>query len=280
MYAVRIDRLNPACMIFLVDQSGSMADPVGGSHNVAKCVAVADALNRVLHELVLRCVKDRGEGPRDYFQIAVLGYGGSGVRTALSPELGSEPLVWSSALGKNPLAVETRVVTSQGPNGPVTNEARMPVWFRPVADGGTPMAAAMNTAGSIARDWVDAHPNSFPPIVVNLTDGESTDGDPMQWAQRLQSLRTNDGSLLMFNLNISSTQAPPVQFPHSADYLSDPYSRQLFAMSSVLPPHMAGAARTKGFAVAEGARGFVFNAGLSDVAAFLNIGTKTDHLLR
>ena len=49
-YGAEISRGNPTCFIFLLDQSGSMADPFGGE-SVRKADFVADAVNRTLHDL-------------------------------------------------------------------------------------------------------------------------------------------------------------------------------------------------------------------------------------
>ena len=49
-YGAEISRGNPTCFIFLLDQSGSMADPFGGEP-VRKADFVADAVNRTLHDL-------------------------------------------------------------------------------------------------------------------------------------------------------------------------------------------------------------------------------------
>ena len=77
-YTAEISRAKPTAFCFLIDQSGSMDDPYGMDSGKRKCDAVADAVNRLIATLVLRCAK--GEDVRDYFQIAVIGYGGA-VRT-------------------------------------------------------------------------------------------------------------------------------------------------------------------------------------------------------
>ena len=79
-YIAEISRTNPSCFIFLVDQSASMVDPIGGEVKVRKADVVADALNRLLTELAIRCAKE--EGVRDYFHVAVLGYGGRSAQSA------------------------------------------------------------------------------------------------------------------------------------------------------------------------------------------------------
>ena len=65
-----------------------------------------------------------------------------------------------------------------GAGGIVEQSVRIPVWFEPVADGGTPMCQAAGEAKRIIEGWIAEHPDSFPPIVIHITDGESTDGNP------------------------------------------------------------------------------------------------------
>jgi hypothetical protein len=52
-YTAEISRGNPSCFVFLIDQSGSMADVFGaGEGNQKKADGVADAINRLLQNLV------------------------------------------------------------------------------------------------------------------------------------------------------------------------------------------------------------------------------------
>ena len=55
-YAQRLDRVNPGLIVLLVDQSESMAEPLAGGY-VSKAAVVAEHLNSLLYELILRCVK-------------------------------------------------------------------------------------------------------------------------------------------------------------------------------------------------------------------------------
>ncbi|MBS2966979.1 hypothetical protein KGA66_28355, partial [Actinocrinis puniceicyclus] len=126
--------------------------------------------------------------------------------------------------------------------------------------------------------WVGERPGSFPPIVLNLTDGESTDGDPSEAAARLRSLATADGPVLLFNLHVSNGSATPVVFPDRDDSLPDAFARLLFGMSSVLPPHMKSYAAGEGLPVSDASRGFVFNADIASVVQFLDIGTRATDL--
>jgi hypothetical protein len=278
-YSSRVDREHPACLIFLLDQSDSMRDPLGGDAQRPKHVALAEILNGLLYEIVLRSVKSPQEGPRPYFAVAVVGYqtdrqGTPLVSTALGPPLDEHDIVWTPDLAKHPLRVE-RKQTGSG-----RGEVATPIWIEPVAGGGTPMMAAFDRAGLIAKSWIDSYPESFPPIVINITDGESTDGDPAGLAERLRNLRSSDGAALVFNLGLSEVSARPVLFPSDAGSLPNVHAQALFNMSSPLPGFMLDAARSQGFEVAPGARGFGFNADLRAVVTFLNVGTAVGRTLR
>src|SRR3954463_12465226 len=98
-------RTNPPCFIFLIDQSSSMAEPFGAQPEKPKAEGVADGINRLLQNLVLKCAK--GDGIRDYFHVGVIGYGGR-VIWALSGKLAGHKLVPITAIANNPLKVEQR----------------------------------------------------------------------------------------------------------------------------------------------------------------------------
>lgn len=99
-YTAEISRSNPSCLMFLVDQSTSMIDPFGGQPDRRKSDGVADAINRLLANLIIKCTK--AEGVRDYFHIGVIGYG-SRVGRALGGSLAERSLVPLSELADNPL---------------------------------------------------------------------------------------------------------------------------------------------------------------------------------
>ncbi|ORT98055.1 hypothetical protein UK99_03050, partial [Frankia casuarinae] len=75
-YTKQIDRRAPGCFIFLLDQSDSMNYPIAGRPGISKAQALADIVNDTLAMIIRRCSKERGEGPRPYYDIAVLGYSG------------------------------------------------------------------------------------------------------------------------------------------------------------------------------------------------------------
>lgn len=276
-YQAEISRNNPTCFLFLIDQSGSMADSFGGSESSrSKADGVADAINRLLQNLSLRCAKE--EGVRDYFYISVIGYGNK-VGPAFGGSLTGQELVSISQVAENPIRIEDRIrKMDDGTGGVIESKVKFPIWFESVSNSGTPMCQALSIAHRIIQNWVNQHPDCFPPVVINLTDGEATDGDPVSAAQPLTQLASTDGNILLFNLHLSSTKAPTNTFPDSETLLADDYAKQLFRMSSILPDAMIQAARNEKYQVSETSRGFVFNADLVSVINFLNIGTRPSNL--
>ncbi len=276
-YSAEISRSNPSMFLFLIDQSGSMDDSFGaGESGRKKADGVADAVNRLLQNLVIKCAKQ--EGVRDYYDVGVIGYGGK-VSAALSGTLAGRDLVPISELADAPARVEERArKVEDGAGGLVDESVKFPVWFDPVAKGGTPMCEALSKARDITAGWAQTHGGSFPPVVMNITDGESTDGDPSSAAAALTEVQTSDGNVLLFNLHLSSSAASPIQFPDAETNLPDEYAKLLFRMSSHLPSHMRSIAAQEGMAVTDGSRGFVFNADMVSVIRFLDIGTRPGNL--
>jgi hypothetical protein len=277
-YVAEISRANPSCFLFIIDQSGSMQDPFGGGDaKRTKAAGLADAINRLLQNLVIKCAKS--EGIRDYYYVGVLGYGGKGIGPAFNGSLSSRQLVPISDIGNHPARVEQRTKkVDDGIGGIIEQTVKFPIWFDPIAEGGTPMCEALNQATSVVVDWLTKHPNCFPPIVINISDGESTDGDPSTAAYDLMNLTSTDGSVLLFNLHISSSAHRPIEFPDSESGLPDSHAKLLFNMSSPLPEYMRRMVSQEGVAVSYNTRGFVFNADLVSVIRFLDIGTRPSNL--
>lgn len=274
-YSAEISRRHPGCIIFFLDQSGSMAEKFGEG-TISKASGAADAINRLLQELILKCTKE--DGVRDYFDIAIIGYGSS---VGFAGPLVGQKFVKPSWLADNPLRIEERLKKEpNGAGGLVEVKVKFPVWFDPVSSADTPMCKALELGYEWLKEWVTNHSEAFPPIVFNITDGEATDGDPENIAKEIMKLSTSDGNVLMFNCHISSTKATPILFPEGEEELpSDDLAKKLFKMSSILPKPILNLAKKEGFAVKENARGFAFNADLVHLIRFLDIGTRVSREL-
>ncbi len=247
------------------------------SSEKTKAQFVADVLNRTFVNLVTRCT--RSDGVRDYFQIGVLGYGNDGVRNGLGGALGNQVLNNISALEENPLRVEDRKrKVDDGAGGIIEQSVKFPVWFEPLSNGGTPMCDAFRRAGEELAAWCDAHPNSYPPTILHITDGESTDGDPEALADAVRQFSTLDGQVLLLNLHVSAQAGNPIAFPASEAGLPDNYAKLLFRMSSALPEHLTIVAKAKGHNVSNESRGYIFNAEAAEIVDFFDIGTRATQL--
>lgn len=272
LYTAEINRRRPACLLLLIDQSYSMSEQ-WGQNGPSKADALAMSVNRLLGNAVIQCSKGDNR-ILDYFEVGVIGYGAD-VRFALHGASGERPLLPISEVGNNPQRVdEVMRKEPDGAGGIIQVAMATPIWVDPITNGATPMVEALGVAEELLTAWAAEHPASFPPIVINLTDGMSTDGDPQPVASRIRSVKTNDGPALMFNVHLSSASMAEVLLPSSQDTLPDDFAARLFAMSSELPVQMAEAASTLGYRLQPGARGFLYNAQATSVIEFLDIGTR------
>jgi hypothetical protein len=277
-FTAEISRTNPTCLLFLIDQSSSMDGPFAGQPGKKKSEGVADAINRLLQNLVLKCAK--AEGIRDYFHVGVIGYGRE-VKPILSGSSIERALLPISAIAGAPLRVEQRKrLVDDGSGGLVEQTFRFPVWFEPTADGTTPMNGAFVAAKSVIGGFLNAHPRCYPPLVLNLTDGQPTDANPLAVAEQLKSMESTDGPVMLFNAHLSSSPNSPLAFPSSEAGLADVFARLLYRMSSILPDKMIAAAQEEGYTLKPDPRGFVFNADLVSVIRFLEIGTRVASSVR
>ncbi len=272
-YEQPINTRNPTLMIFLLDQSGSMAEPWGIDATRTKAQGVAEAVNGLINVLVSECC--RGTVVRDRYFLGVVGYGRElnlGFPGSLAGEI-SRPV---SQIASCPLRMEQRRrLVADGTGGQIEQVSEFAVWIDPVADGQTPMCQVLRVAYQVTADFVSQHPDCFPPIVFNITDGAANDGDPSPGAASLRGIASSDGNVLLFNLHISKRCSTPILYPASEVGLPDDNARRLFSMTSQLTPGMIGRAKTKEvpFADAEGARGFAFNADMASVTTLLDIAT-------
>jgi len=252
-----------------------MADPMPDT-NRRKADFTSDAINNLVRNLSLRCA--RTEGVRDYFHVAVIGYG-SNVGSAFGGPLAGKELVPISEIANSPLRIDERIrKVEDGAGGLVDQNEKFPVWFEPVASNGTPMCQAFQFAESIVHKWLSQHPDCFPPTILNITDGEANDGDPRNMANSLMQLSSSNGGLLLLNSHISSHKAVPTSFPDNREALPDEYARLLFDMSSIMPDKMQVIAKEFGFVTNANSRGYVFNADPVTFIQWLEVGTRAANL--
>ena len=105
------------------------------------------------------------------------------------------------------------------------------------------MCRALSAAAVLAGAWcaLPRNRDSFPPIVLNITDGEASDATPqtlLAEAGSIKSVATRDGNVLLFNIHLagSGTQTSAQCFPSNREELPCiRYADLLYDMSSELP---------------------------------------------
>lgn len=268
MYQELLSSANPGLIIIMIDQSASMSDSYANSTK-AKFASVA--VNKVIEEIILSC--SSGDGIKDRCYVAVIGYGST--VDILFLETASE-------LAKNPNTTTVKKKISDGAGGLIEVDEVQRVFVNPIANGGTPMAEAFQQAFNGIKKFIANHPNGFPPIIINITDGE-----PNEWylqknfdattreAKKLADLKTNDGNVIILNAHISDASAGKIELPsNDSGFNSNKFAQFLFNISSVLPDPLVESAKNAGFSVQTGARGFVFNADAETLIKLLNFGSQ------
>src|SRR5262249_27453856 len=218
-YSWQISQRYPTCSLFRIDQSESMLRPMGGATGRSKAESVAESINQLLYNLVLRCVK--GASVLDRFHVGVIGYG-SRVGPAFGGQLANRDLVTISEIARYPLRVEER--QQENPDGTLAS-VRFPVWFEPQGDGKTPMCAAFPRPSNPSPRFPRDHAASSPPTATTAPDGNPTGGTPERVAGRLRHLSSTAGPVLLFTLPISEKGAPPIEFPDREADLPDVYAK-------------------------------------------------------
>ena len=286
-YTAEISRANPACFLFLVIQCMGMDFDMPGQPGQTKGDVSADAVNRIVDSLSQRC--SSGMDVRDYFHIGILGFSSEGLilnrkklinTSALAGTTPERPFLPISQVVEVAEIEERLVKENYGAGEIVEVTRRMPVWLRSHVGKWDPMCAMLRLMERPLGEWIGQHPDSYPPIVIIICDGWSTDGDPLEEAERIRSMRTNDGNVLLFTVHLSSGEdAQPTHFPSREQGLQSlgegvDDSKMMFRMTSVLPEPSRQQAASMGFQVDELARGFVLNADAVSLAQFLDIGTR------
>lgn len=281
MYDKQINHNNRTAFVIAVDCSTSMREMITfNSQYMSKADAVALVCNYMIDELMSRAT--RSEGVRDYYDIAVIGYSGEGVRSLLpSAESGFISIRNLAHFKPEP---EQYSYTLCAPNTPNTSVSiTLHPWIKATAVGSTPMYEALIYIREMVEKWCnnrDNH-NSFPPMVFNITDGECSDGsseDLIREAERITELKTTNGNVLLMNIHLSTYQSERCEaMPSNYRFTTQcPYKSTLFHMSSILPQNMEPLiAELIGSRFDGPYRCVAFNASMNELLMILNIGSHS-----
>ncbi|HBX91241.1 MAG TPA: hypothetical protein DEH06_07990, partial [Alistipes sp.] len=240
MYARSITRTHRTAFVVAIDGSGSMAEPIRfRGRSATKAEAVAEVADELLFELIERARRD--DGVRDYYDIALIGYGGDDRVESLLPD-GAETLTVTELAARRPV-LRTRSEELRLPDGRIAlRETTFPQWVAPHAAGQTPMCEALRRCRDLADAWCARAENaaSFPPVVFNITDGEATDCDDEELravAAQIRSLGTADGNVLLINIHLAADDEGHTLFFPGADERPGPnrYAQLLYDCSSQMP---------------------------------------------
>jgi hypothetical protein len=218
MYEQKISREKPGLIGLVLDDSLSMADNLPGTSD-PKYKWVERYFGIILEELLSRSTEVRGTEtmikPRYY--VYVLKYG-------------SRPELW----GKPEMDVKEAVELFSNSGNSLGLGGHLQ---------GTDAEKALREMYEYLKQALagERFRNSFPPLCLHLTDGESQT-DATQAAEKIKQLSTNDGNVLMSNAYIGTQTSlsckGPEDFPGYLDASEagpTEYNIRLFNMSSQAP---------------------------------------------
>ncbi len=277
MYTQSITRSHRTAFVLAIDSSGSMAERIRfEGRETSKAEAVARVADRLLFELVERA--RRTDGIRDYYDIALVGYGAEGTRPLLGDGPGFRPITEVASFAR-PRTAERREYRLPDGTAALLDEVPVPQWIEPCARGETPMYEALLEVRDLVAGWIARpdHAGSFPPVVFNITDGEAsdcTDEELQEVCTQIRALHTDDGAVLLVNIHLASDDRErPLLFPTADERdCGNRYATLLYDCSSEMPALFEPAIRALRGGTAP-YRGMSYNASLQELVAILNIGS-------
>ena len=282
-YTAQITRNTPTAFIFLIDQSVSMQNYTTlYGEEMPMAEAVARIVNHQLNELVLRCIK--GSETRDYYDIAIIGYGEKAY-SGWKGELEGRDFVKPSELKEHPYKKITTKKETRTRKGVKVVEVEEVQWIEAEAtQGWTRVHHAFEKAKGLLDEWMEKHHDKdcYPPTIINITDGEfngATKEYVLQQANELKSMFTNDGNVILFNIHISANKAVCVTCPASKDEVSfSSLATTMYEMSSLLPMRYSDRiADLRGDGTPNNRyRAMSINADMSTLIQLMDIGTPTN----
>ena len=282
-YTEQITRNTPTAFIFLIDQSVSMQNYTTlYGEEMPMAEAVARIVNHQLNELVLRCIK--GSETRDYYDIAIIGYGEKAY-SGWKGELEGRDFVKPSELKEHPYKKITTKKETRTRKGVKVVEVEEVQWIEAEAtQGWTRVHLAFEKAKGLLDEWMEKHHDKdcYPPTIINITDGEfngATKEYVLQQANELKSMFTNDGNVILFNIHISANKAVCVTCPASKDEVSfSSLATTMYEMSSLLPMRYSDRiADLRGDGTPNNRyRAMSINADMSTLIQLMDIGTPTN----
>ncbi|WP_234109954.1 vWA domain-containing protein [Chryseobacterium sp. R2A-55] len=259
---LQISSTHPCLIIYLLDQSASMAGNFG--YDTSKAVKLAESVNEIIFETGLKCYSSGGE-LKNRFELSIIGYGA---------EAGLVEPGWEGNLRDHWVVSIGEVFQNA-----IGEQNDVPIWIRPKAGMDTPMTKAFENAHRICEAWINwgNHKDCHPPIIINISDGVPTDSENndsklVNTVNNLKKLGTNYGNVNIFNIHISSGGGDSILFPtHLAN--SNIHANLLFEISTNLTDKMVAIAKNKNYHTQIGSKGYIYNGTARNLMDFLQISS-------
>lgn len=218
----------PALIIYLLDVSGSMSDPLGNKRRID---VVMEALGAMLRRMVHRSTKGGRIASR--YRIAMYAYSDH-VYDLLG---GVKTVDQVAQLGIPELSTMRSTDTARA------------------------FAQAEKLLQQELPQYGKSGASALPaPLVCHMTDGEYTGTDPEPIVRQIMAMRVPDGNVLVENIFISDKiLTEPIADPkrwsgvRPSTKLQSDYARKLRAMSSPLPASYRAVMQEEGYELAEDA---------------------------
>ncbi|MDF9829489.1 DarT ssDNA thymidine ADP-ribosyltransferase family protein [Parabacteroides sp. PF5-6] len=282
-YTAQITRNTPTAFIFLIDQSVSMQKKTQlYGEEMPMSEAVSRIVNHQLNELVLRCIK--GSDTRNYYDIAVIGYG-ENAYSGWKGELEGRDFVTPSELKDHPYKRITTRKETRTRKGTKIVEVEEIQWIEADATKSwTCVHHAFDKAKELLGNWmVDHHDKDcYPPTIINITDGEfngATKDHVLQQANELKSMFTNDGNVILFNIHISADNTMSILCPpDKLEVASNSLATTMYELSSLLPTRYSEKVAEMRNDPSNDSRyvAMSINADMSTLIQLMDIGTPTN----
>lgn len=231
-YEAKATQAGPALVIYLLDMSVSMLDPAVETEPYdpsapTKMDVMTKAIMRVIREMVRRSTKGTTASPR--YRVAMFAYNDE-VRDVFG---GARPITEIAEIG----------VPVLQPNN-TTNTAE-----------------AFLAAEKLLISMRGELRKSPAPLICHFTDGAFTSDHPRPIVERIQQLTFPDGPVLVENVYFDGEAlAEPIEDIYawpgvsSVDQLASSYARDLYHMSSVIPPSYLELFAERGYKMQPGSR--------------------------
>lgn len=274
--------MSRSAIVIAIDGSISMQEwTMFHNTRMRKMEAAALIANFAIDELVMRTT--RAGDIRDYYDIAILRYSGDGVEPIIENDNNDIRMVHINNLHDIvPQPACYNIVQEEEDGSQSTMPLILNEWVKPMATGIAPMYEAFVHIKDLVKRWCDDSFNrmSFPPIVINITDGccgDAEENELIDIANDIQKIGTQDGTTLLVNVFLANEadNTESTIFPTECDIFSDDHDCQmLFNMSSTLPENLEYIIRD--IACCDNARPykcFARNASICEILTATDIGT-------